>query len=124
MGVEQVEELEEIRQRPVSLETPLKEGEGRVADLVADPSPSPSDAVGALLRERADLVSVLDDLAANERLVLRRRFGLDGEPPETLEAIGRRLNLTRERVRQIEMAGLRKLRGLLKARGIGASDVP
>src|SRR3989441_9749105 len=74
MGVEQVEELEEINQRPVSLEAPLKDGEGRVADLVADPSPGPSDAVGALLRERADLVSVLDDLAENERLVLRRRF--------------------------------------------------
>ena len=120
--VEQVEELEEIRQRPVSLETPLKEGEGRIADLVADPSPSPSDAVGALLRERADLVSVLDDLAANEGLVLRRRFGLDGDPPETLDAIGRRLGLTRERVRQIEAGGLRKLRALLAARGVDPSD--
>ena len=122
MDVEQVEELEEIRQRPVSLETPLKEGEGRIADLVADPSPSPSDAVGALLRERADLVSVLDDLAANEGLVLRRRFGLDGDPPETLDAIGRRLGLTRERVRQIEAGGLRKLRALLAARGVDPSD--
>src|SRR5439155_612955 len=120
--VEQVEELEEIRQRTVSLETPLKEGEGRIADLVADPSPSPSDAVGALLRERADLVSVLDDLAANEGLVLRRRFGLDGDPPETLDAIGRRLGLTRERVRQIEAGGLRKLRALLAARGVDPSD--
>jgi RNA polymerase sigma factor (sigma-70 family) len=123
MDVEQVEELEEIRQRPASLETPLREGEGRVVDLVADPSPGPSDAVGALLRERADLVSVLDDLAANERVVLRRRFGLDGEPPETLEAIGRRLSLTRERVRQIEAGGLRKLRGLLAARGVDPSDL-
>src|SRR3989475_255796 len=122
MGVEQVEELEEINQRPVSLEAPLKDGEGRVADLVADPSPGPSDAVGALLRERADLVSVLDDLAENERLVLRRRFGLDSEPPETLEAIGRRLGLTRERVRQIEAGGLRKLRALLAARGVDPSD--
>jgi RNA polymerase sigma factor (sigma-70 family) len=123
MSVEQVEELEEIRQRPVSLETPLREGAGRVADLVADPSADPSGAVGALLRERADLVSVLDDLAANERLVLRRRFGLEGDPPETLEAIGRRLGLTRERVRQIEGAGLRKLRALLAARGVDASDL-
>src|SRR2546425_11835784 len=91
--------------------------------LVADPSPGPSDAVGALLRERADLVSVLDDLAENERLVLRRRFGLDSEPPETLEAIGRRLGLTRERVRQIEAGGLRKLRARLAARGVDPSDV-
>ena len=117
-----MEELEEISQRPVSLEAPLKDGEGRVVDLVADPSPSQSDAVGALLRERTDLASVLDDLAENERLVLRRRFGLDDDPPETLEAIGRRLGLTRERVRQIEAAGLRKLRGLLAARGVDPSD--
>jgi len=66
---------------------------------------------------------VLDDLAANERTVLRRRFGLEGDPPETLEAIGQRLSLSRERVRQLEMAGLRKLRGLLKARGIDAADL-
>jgi len=123
MSVEQVEELEEIRQRPVSLETPLREGEGRVADLIADPSPGPSEAVGAFLRERADLVSALDDLAENERRVLRHRFGLESDRAETLEAIGRRLGLTRERVRQIEAAGLRKLRALLAARGVDASDL-
>ena len=55
--------------------------------------------------------------------MLRRRFGLEGDPPETLEAIGQRLSLSRERVRQLEMAGLRKLRGLLKARGIDAADL-
>jgi len=121
--VEQVEELEEIRQQPVSLETPIGEGQGRVSDLVADPSADPGDAVASLFRERADLVSVLDDLAANERTVLRRRFGLEGDPPEKLETIGRRLGLTRERIRQIEAAGLRKLRALLAARGVDASDL-
>ena len=120
--VEQVEELEEIRQQPVSLETPIGEGTGRVSDLIADPSADPRAALVSLLRARADLVSVLDDLAANERTVLRRRFGLEGDPPEKLEAIGQRLGLTRERIRQIESAGLRKLRALLAARGIDASD--
>src|SRR5207244_10139653 len=115
--------LEEIRQRPLSLETPVGEGQGRVSDLVADPSTDPSDALTSLFRERTDLVSVLDDLAANERTVLRRRFGLEGDPPEKLEAIGRRLGLTRERIRQIEAAGLRKLRALLAARGVDASDL-
>jgi DNA-directed RNA polymerase sigma subunit (sigma70/sigma32) len=81
------------------------------------------ETLAGLLRARADLASVLDDLAANERTVLRRRFGLEGDPPETLEAIGQRLSLSRERVRQLEMAGLRKLRGLLKARGIDAADL-
>ena len=121
--LEQVEELEEIRLQPVSLETPIGEGQGRVSDLIADPSADPRDALVSLFRERTDLVSVLDDLAANERTVLRRRFGLEGDPPEKLEAIGQRLGLTRERIRQIEAAGLRKLRALLGARGIDASDL-
>jgi RNA polymerase primary sigma factor len=120
--VDQLEELEEIRQQPVSLEAPIGEG-GRVGDLIADPSADPLDALVALFRERADLISVLDDLAASERTVLRRRFGLEGDPPEKLEAIGQRLGLTRERIRQIEAAGLRKLRALLRARGIDASDL-
>jgi RNA polymerase primary sigma factor len=122
-SVEQVEELEEIRLQPVSLETPIGEGQGRVSDLIADQSADPREALVSLFRERTDLVSVLDDLAANERTVLRRRFGLEGDPPEKLEAIGRRLDLTRERIRQIEAAGLRKLRALLAARGIDASDL-
>jgi RNA polymerase primary sigma factor len=120
--VDQLEELDEIRQQPVSLETPIGEG-GRVSDLIADPSADPLAALVSLFRERADLVSVLDDLAANERTVLRRRFGLEGDPPEKLEAIGQRLGLTRERIRQIEGAGLRKLRALLGARGVDASDL-
>jgi RNA polymerase sigma factor (sigma-70 family) len=86
-------------------------------------SPDLSEALGALLRRRADLVSVLDDLAENERTVLRRRFGLEGDEAETLEAIGRRLGLSRERVRQIETGGLRKLRALLAARGVTADDL-
>jgi RNA polymerase primary sigma factor len=120
--VERLEELEEIRQQPVSLETPLGEG-GRVSDVLADPAADPRDALVSLFRDRTDLVTVLDDLAANERTVLRRRFGLEGDPPEKLEAIGQRLGLTRERIRQIEAAGLRKLRALLGARGIDASDL-
>jgi RNA polymerase nonessential primary-like sigma factor len=117
--VEQIEELEEVRQqRTLSLETPIGGEAGVVADVVADPGAT----LEKLFRARADLVSVLDDLAPNERTVLRRRFGLDGEPTETLEAIGGRLGLTRERVRQIEASGLRKLRALLAARGVDASD--
>ncbi|HXG16148.1 MAG TPA: sigma-70 family RNA polymerase sigma factor [Calidithermus sp.] len=122
LSTEQVQELEEIRQHPISLDTPLGEDRGRVADVVPDESADPSAALTSLFHQRADLVSVLDDLAPNERLVLRKRFGLDGEPM-TLEAIGRELGVTRERVRQIEAAGLRKLRTLLRARGVDPSDV-
>ena len=121
--VEQVDELEEIRRPPVSLDAPVGEERGPIAETIADESADPNASLLSLFRQRAELTTVFDDLAANERLVLRRRFGLENEPPETLEAIGRRIGLTRERVRQIEMAGLRKLRALLKARGIDAADV-
>jgi RNA polymerase primary sigma factor len=122
--IDQVEELEEVvHQQPISLETPIGDEAGRLGDMVADASIDPNTVLTSLFRDRADLVTVLDDLAPNERSVLRRRFGLEGEPSETLEAIGRRLGLTRERVRQIEAAGLRKLRSLLTARGISAADL-
>ncbi len=90
-SIEQIEELEEVRQQQtLSLETPIgQDEEGRLADVVADPSADPNVALTNLFRARTDLVSVLDDLAANERTVLRRRFGLEGEATETLEAIGR-----------------------------------
>jgi RNA polymerase sigma factor (sigma-70 family) len=120
---EQVNELEKIRRHPVSIDAPAGGEQGHVADTIADETANPSAALVSLFRQRADLATVFDDLAENERLVLRRRFGLEGDPPETLAAIGRRMGYTRERVRQIEAAGLRKLRALLKARGLDASDV-
>jgi RNA polymerase sigma factor (sigma-70 family) len=119
---EQVDELEELRLQPVSLDASAGGGSRPLGDTIVDPAADPAAALTRLFHERADLAAVLDDLAPNERTVLRRRFGLEGEEPETLEAIGQRLKLSRERVRQIETAGLRKLRGLLGARGIDASD--
>jgi len=121
-SVEQVHELEELRQRPVSLDAPSGDEHARLAQMVPDESADPTVALRSLFRERADLVSVFDDLAENERQVLRRRFGLTGGEPQTLEAIGRELGLTRERIRQIEGSGLRKLRALLRARGVDAAD--
>jgi RNA polymerase primary sigma factor len=120
---EQVDELEELRLHPVSLDAPLGGDTRPVGDLIVDETADPAATLSRLFQERAHLAAVLDDLAPNERTVLRRRFGLDGEEPETLEAIGRRLDYSRERVRQIEAAGLRKLRALLAARGIDAADL-
>ena len=120
----EIAELEEVRQHPVSLDAPAGgESSATLGDLIADRAAVPSETLADLFRDRADLTSVLDDLAANERTVLRRRFGLEGDPPETLETIGQRLGLSRERVRQLEGAGLRKLRALLTARGIDAADL-
>ena len=123
LSEDQIGELEELRQQPLSLDAPAGGEARRLSDVIADAAADPAVALTRLFRERADLVAVLDDLAPNERTVLRRRFGLEGDEPQTLEAIGQGLKLSRERVRQIETAGLRKLRGLLGARGIDASDV-
>jgi RNA polymerase sigma factor (sigma-70 family) len=120
---EQVDELEELRLQPVSLDASAGGGSRPLGDTIVDPAADPAAALTRLFHERADLAAVLDDLAPNERTVLRRRFGLDGEEPETLEAIGRRLDYSRERIRQIETSGLRKLRALLAARGIDAADL-
>ena len=120
---DQVEELEELRLQPVSLDAPVGDDSRRVVDTIPDESADPADLLTRLFQKRGELAAVLDDLAPNERMVLRRRFGLDGDEPETLEAIGKRLDYSRERIRQIEAAGLRKLRALLKARGIDAADL-
>ncbi len=113
--VEQLALLEEIRRAPVPLGTPA--GSAGAGDN-ADPS-----AIGRFFRERTELIGLLADLAENERRVLRLRFGLDGAAALTLEAVGLSLGLTRERIRQIEEAGLRKLRAMLTARGVDAADV-
>jgi RNA polymerase primary sigma factor len=61
---------------------------------------------------------LLDDLPPKEGEILFDRFGLDSEAPMTLESIGQRLGVTRERVRQIEASALQKLRRRLEARGV------
>jgi RNA polymerase sigma factor (sigma-70 family) len=120
---DQVNELAELRLPPISLDAPVADDARRLVDTIADESADPAAALTRLFQARADLAAVLDDLAPNERTVLRRRFGLDGDEPETLEAIGRRLDYSRERIRQLEASGLRTLRALLKARGVDAADL-
>jgi RNA polymerase sigma factor (sigma-70 family) len=103
---------------PVSLATPIgSEGENELADVVADTSaPTPFDVVaGRLLGAEIDkLLSNLDERAGQ---ILRLRYGLDRGEPRTLEEVGTELNLTRERIRQIERSALAKLRGFSKDQG-------
>jgi RNA polymerase sigma factor (sigma-70 family) len=90
---------------------------------VEDPNAIAGADVGAVLRARADLAGVLQDLPDRERTVVTLRFGLANEPAMTLEAIGARLGLTRERIRQIEVAALERLRRLLAARNVEPTDL-
>src|SRR5215510_13566180 len=122
--LEEIEHIERMSQRPVSLDAPPVPGSsGSIEDTVKDSDPLPDAGLGAALRGREDLAEVLRDLPASERDVLGWRFGLTGEEPMTLEAIGRKLGVTRERVRQIESAALQRLRRLMAARGMEAQDL-
>jgi RNA polymerase sigma factor (sigma-70 family) len=111
MPEEQITELLQYGAEPVSLETPIgADGDTELADIVADlGAPTPFDAVaaGMLGSEIDKLLAPLDE---RERQILRLRYGLDRGEPRTLEEVGRVLNLTRERIRQIERTALSKLR--------------
>ena len=111
MSVEKVAEIQKIAQEPVSLETPIgEEDDSHLADFIQDEySPSPQDLASyTLLREQ--LEDVLQTLTPREAMVLKLRFGLDDGRPRTLEEVGKKFAVTRERIRQIEAKALRKLR--------------
>ena len=121
--LDEIEHLERVSQRPVSLDSPAgPDGSSTLQDTVKDADPLPGG-LAAALRARDDLAGLLADLPDQERTVVSLRFGLSGEGPLTLEAIGKRLGVTRERVRQVEDAALQRLRRLLTARGVDAGDL-
>ena len=103
----------------VSLETPVGDEEGsNLGDFVADDANASTEdkAESFLLREEID--AMLQGLNPREREVIILRFGLETGHPLTLEEVGKRFNVTRERIRQIETAALRKLRNPSKSRKI------
>ena len=107
---ERVRELLELVETPVSLETPVGDGESLYGDLIEDVnSLAPHEQSAEQARGR-ELAGALDQLNPRMRRVLSLRFGLDGEPPQTLEEVGGQLGITRERVRQLETRALRELR--------------
>ncbi len=111
MPADRVREILKISQEPVSMETPIGEEEdSHLGDFIEDDNvPAPADAAAfTLLREQLD--EVLNTLTEREQKVLRLRFGIDDGQPKTLEDVGKRFNVTRERIRQIEAKALRKLR--------------
>jgi RNA polymerase primary sigma factor len=107
-----VRELLDLVEDPVSLETPVGDGESMYADLIEDiHSERPDESTSKKLR-RVELAEALLRLNPRMRRVLTLRFGLNGEPPQTLEEVGAGLGITRERVRQLESRALRELRAV------------
>jgi RNA polymerase primary sigma factor len=112
LTVQQVLEVRAAARASTSLDAPVGDGEDAVfGDFVAGEEPLPEEAVEVHLRSEA-LRRALAALPQREREVVTMRYGLGGAEPQTLEEIGRRLGLTRERVRQIELESLRRLSGL------------
>jgi RNA polymerase sigma factor (sigma-70 family) len=111
MPLDKVNELLRYVSEPLSLSESLRDdSDTELGDLVADPSAdSPAEAVAdSLLPE--DVARLLSPLDERERVVLRLRYGLDRSEASTLEEVGERFQLTRERIRQIEARAMSKLR--------------
>ena len=107
---QRVQELLELIEDPVSLETPVGDGESIFGDLIEDTKSDQPDAATAKMLRSRELAGALRRLNPRMRRVLALRFGLDGESPQTLEQVGNGLGITRERVRQLEARALRELR--------------
>jgi RNA polymerase primary sigma factor len=120
LPVEQAREVRSAARASASLDQPVGDQEDAVfGDFVAGDEPLPEERVEGALRSQA-LAIALQALGERERQVLVLRYGLVDEEPKTLEEIGKRLGLTRERVRQIELDSLRRLANLREMQMVAA----
>jgi RNA polymerase primary sigma factor len=104
-----------MRTRLISMDAPVLEGEAEVGDFVADPSVvSPED---ALIQKdvKADLKILLETLDPREKVILIKRFGIDGEEEQSLREVAREFRLTPERIRQIEKKAVEKIKRRMDA---------
>jgi RNA polymerase primary sigma factor len=109
LPVQQAREVRAAARASASLDAPVGDADDAVlGDFVPGEGPLPDELVEDSLRSQT-LTEALRSLPERHRLVVVLRYGLDDAEPKTLEEIGRRLGLTRERVRQIEVEALRRL---------------
>jgi len=115
--VREIEEIQRVARRPVSLDSPITEdSETAYMDLMSDED---APAVDHDLLEsslRGEIAGLLGNLAPREREVIELRFGIATEETMTLEEVGRKLGLSRERIRQIEKKAKKKLQRLARSR--------
>jgi len=118
LPVARIISLKQLLDDPVSLETPVGEGDSQFSDLVEDKNAErPDDAVADGMK-LAELAEALEGLQDRMREVIELRYGLDGSQPCTLEEVGQAFGVTRERIRQIENNTLKKLESLPEAQGL------
>lgn len=122
--VEDVERMLSLNERVTSMDTPIGPSSDKtLVDTV--PDHQVSDPV-SILQDSDLCVSLdqwLDELSEKQREVVARRFGLRGHESSTLEEVGREIGLTRERVRQIQVEALRRLRDILEKQGLSAESL-
>ena len=119
LPLQQAIEVRAAARASTSLDQPIGEQEDAVfGDLVAGDEPLPDEVTEKRLQKEA-LDRALEALPERDRRVLELRYGLRGEEPHTLEHIGRRLGITRERVRQIEIESLSRLASLREIEAVG-----
>jgi RNA polymerase primary sigma factor len=104
-----VEELKRVSQEPVSLAAPVGEDSTELGEMIEDEHQRGLGSDMAANQRDAHVSDLVAQLPYRERLILELRYGLSGNRPHTLEEVGRRFGVTRERVRQIETRTLRRL---------------
>ncbi|CAM3140094.1 RNA polymerase sigma factor RpoD [Streptobacillus ratti] len=120
MPVEKVKNILEMNQDPISLETPVgSEDDSELGDFVEDDKfLNPHEAtVRSVLKEKLNDI-LRKELNEREEQVLRLRYGLDDGAPKTLEEVGKIFDVTRERIRQIEVKAINKLKNIKKKKGL------
>ena len=116
--VAKVKEIENIVNRPSSLNTPISiDGTAELIDLIEDDAERNPDAQVAEVLKNERVQKLLGALDEREREILARRFGLDTHSPHTLEEVAQFFDVTRERIRQIEGVALKKIRAQLSLEG-------
>jgi len=107
----QVRELLELTRQPISLATPIGEDEdSHLGDVLEDPTATSPAEVLIDISMKDQTAALLRTLTHREEQIIRMRFGIGDGSEETLESVGQRFSVTRERIRQIETKALRKLR--------------
>lgn len=115
LSVDVVKRLKDADAKICSLHAPLYDGDQlEVGDLIVDRNTKQPDDLLSMNDVIEHMLQILPILPERYQHILTLRFGLNGEPPQTLDTVGKSMNLTRERVRQIEMKSLKKLRRVLE----------
>lgn len=107
---EKVHETMQAFQDPISLETPVGEGDTFLTDFIPDQNSITPDGPVSRQETNQQVERILDSLTPREQMVIRLRFGIGQDEPWTLEEVGQSMSVTRERVRQIEAKALQKLK--------------